>query len=125
MGMSIAPPDGYLFPYLEFMERVAPASIVSVATSPPEEAGLMSRTSPIVRRVSVTRPFLIVAVLLAPALASMPAAPAFAQGMNVLAAVDVDANVRAKAVLTKIEWVDPHAIMDFNVIKPDGTVQRN
>ena len=51
-------------------------------------------------------------------------APAFAHHA-VQASVDINSNIETKAVLTKIDWINPHTWMHFDVTNPDGTVTKN
>ena len=51
----------------------------------------------------------------------MPAAAHHA----VQASVDINSNIETKAVLTKIDWINPHTWMHFDITMPDGTVQKN
>src|SRR5947207_11474365 len=34
-------------------------------------------------------------------------------------------NVEAKGVLTKVDWINPHTWMHFDITMPDGSVQKN
>jgi hypothetical protein len=43
----------------------------------------------------------------------------------VQASVDINTNVQAKGILTRIDWINPHTWMHFDVTLPDGTVQKN
>ena len=43
----------------------------------------------------------------------------------VQASVDINSNIETKAVLTKIDWINPHTWMHFDVTNPDGTVTKN
>ncbi len=43
----------------------------------------------------------------------------------VQASVDINVNVQAKGVLTRVDWINPHTWMRFNLTLPDGTVQKN
>jgi len=43
----------------------------------------------------------------------------------VQASVDINSNIETKAVLTKIDWINPHTWMHFDITMPDGTVQKN
>ena len=50
--------------------------------------------------------------------------PAYAHHA-VQASVDINVNVEAKGVLTKVDWINPHTWMHFDITLPDGTVQKN
>ena len=52
------------------------------------------------------------------------AAPASAHHA-VQASVDINSNIETKAVLTKIDWINPHTWMHFDVTNADGTVTKN
>ena len=43
----------------------------------------------------------------------------------VQASVDINSNIETKALLTKIDWINPHTWMHFDITMPDGTVQKN
>ena len=43
----------------------------------------------------------------------------------VQASVDINTNIQTKAVLTKIDWINPHTWMHFDITMPDGSVQKN
>src|SRR5262249_15460110 len=43
----------------------------------------------------------------------------------VQASVDINSNIQTKAVLTKIDWINPHTWMHFDVTNADGTVTKN
>ena len=43
----------------------------------------------------------------------------------VQASVDINVNVEAKGVLTKVDWINPHTWMHFDLTNPDGTIQKN
>lgn len=43
----------------------------------------------------------------------------------VQASVDVDNVVETKAVLTKIDWINPHTWMRFDITLPNGKVEKN
>jgi len=43
----------------------------------------------------------------------------------VQASVDITRTIEAKATLTRIDWINPHTWMRFDVTLPDGTVQKN
>ncbi len=43
----------------------------------------------------------------------------------VQASVDINQNVETQAVLTKIDWINPHTWMHFDITNPDGSVQKN
>jgi hypothetical protein len=43
----------------------------------------------------------------------------------VQASVDVNTNIQAKAKLTKIDWINPHTWMHFDIPMPDGKVQKD
>ena len=43
----------------------------------------------------------------------------------VQASVDINVNVEAKGILTKVDWINPHTWMHFDVTLPDGTLQKN
>ncbi|MFO1184108.1 MAG: DUF6152 family protein [Bauldia sp.] len=55
------------------------------------------------------------------AMAELPAGAHHA----VQASVDINVNVEAKGVLTKVDWINPHTWMRFDITKPDGTVEKN
>lgn len=42
----------------------------------------------------------------------------------VQASVDIDKVIEAKAILTRIDWVNPHTWMRFDVTGPDGKVTK-
>jgi hypothetical protein len=50
--------------------------------------------------------------------------PAFAHHA-VQASVDINTNVEAKGVLTKVDWINPHTWMHFDITMPDGSVKKN
>jgi hypothetical protein len=50
--------------------------------------------------------------------------PAYAHHA-VQASVDINVNVEAKGILTKVDWINPHTWMHFDITLPDGTVQKN
>jgi hypothetical protein len=41
------------------------------------------------------------------------------------ASVDITQHVNAEAVLKKIDWINPHTWLHFDVVQPDGSVVRN
>ena len=43
----------------------------------------------------------------------------------VQASVDINSNIETKAVLTKIDWINPHTWMHFDITNADGTVTKN
>jgi hypothetical protein len=43
----------------------------------------------------------------------------------VQASVDINQNIETKATLTKIDWINPHTWMHFDITQPDGSVQKN
>lgn len=43
----------------------------------------------------------------------------------VFATTDMTTTVEAKAVLTKVDWINPHVWLHFDLIAADGTVQKN
>jgi len=43
----------------------------------------------------------------------------------VQASVDINTNVEAKGVLTKVDWINPHTWMHFDITMPDGSVKKN
>jgi hypothetical protein len=43
----------------------------------------------------------------------------------VQASVDINRTIEAKAVLTRVDWINPHTWMRFDVTLPNGTVQKN
>jgi hypothetical protein len=43
----------------------------------------------------------------------------------IYAAVDVHNPIEAKAVLTKIDWINPHTWMHFDLLSPDGGIQKD
>ena len=43
----------------------------------------------------------------------------------VQASVDINTNIQTKAVLTKIDWINPHTWMRFDITWPDGTINKN
>src|ERR1700730_10752866 len=43
----------------------------------------------------------------------------------VQASVDINSNIETKALLTKIDWINPHTWMHFDITMPDGTGQKN
>ena len=43
----------------------------------------------------------------------------------VQASVDVEKTIKTQAVLTKVDWVNPHTWMRFDIAKPDGKVETN
>src|SRR6188472_2778534 len=44
---------------------------------------------------------------------------------TVQASVDINVNVETKATLTKVDWINPHTWMRFDLIGSDGKVQKN
>jgi hypothetical protein len=42
----------------------------------------------------------------------------------VQASVDINTNINTKATLTKIDWINPHTWMHFDITWPDGTVSK-
>lgn len=57
--------------------------------------------------------------------AALPVLAAETGAVDVLAAVDINRSIETKAVLTRIDWMDPHTIMHFDITLPDGMVQKN
>jgi hypothetical protein len=43
----------------------------------------------------------------------------------VQASVDINLNVESKAILTKVEWINPHTWMKFDLLNPDGTTTKD
>ncbi len=43
----------------------------------------------------------------------------------VQASVDVNQNVQSQAILKKIDWINPHTWMHFDVLNSDGTVEKD
>jgi hypothetical protein len=43
----------------------------------------------------------------------------------VQASVDINLNVEAKAILTKVDWINPHTWMRFDILNPDGSVTKD
>ena len=43
----------------------------------------------------------------------------------VQASVDINTNILTKAILTKIDWINPHTWMHFDITMPDGSLQKN
>ena len=54
-------------------------------------------------------------------LSGMPASAHHA----VQASVDINSNIETKALLTKIDWINPHTWMHFDITNADGTVTKN
>ena len=61
---------------------------------------------------------------LAAAAVVLSSMPTFAHHA-VQASVDINTNVEAKGVLTKVDWINPHTWMHFDITMPDGTVKKN
>jgi hypothetical protein len=43
----------------------------------------------------------------------------------VQASVDITQTIEAKATLTRVDWINPHTWMRFDVTMPNGEVQKN
>ncbi len=43
----------------------------------------------------------------------------------VQASVDINTTIEAKAVLTRVDWINPHTWMRFDVTLPNGKVEKN
>ena len=43
----------------------------------------------------------------------------------VQASVDINQSIAVKAVLTKIDWINPHIWMTFDMPQPDGSILRS
>jgi Family of unknown function (DUF6152) len=43
----------------------------------------------------------------------------------VQASVDINLNVETKAILTRVDWINPHTWMRFDVLNADGTVTKD
>ena len=43
----------------------------------------------------------------------------------VQASVDINKTIETKAVLTRVDWINPHTWMHFDITLKDGTVQQN
>src|SRR6476659_3789207 len=68
-----------------------------------------------------TSPTVIGPALAALIVSGMPASAHHA----VQASVDINSNIETKAVLTKIDWINPHTWMHFDITMPDGSVKKN
>jgi len=63
----------------------------------------------------------LAAVAVAVLLSGVPASAHHA----VQASVDINSSVAAEGILVKVDWVNPHIWMHFDVRRPDGSVVKN
>ncbi len=66
-------------------------------------------------------PAVIAVAAVAQMLSGMPASAHH----SVQATVDINTDVRTKATLTKVDWINPHTWMHFDITGADGRIQKN